>query len=61
MTLSNGHTVLSRGTIRRRLLDAGYRRYTDKRKAIRNASQGKARFQFANDHISFGSVTIANE
>ena len=47
-TLSNG-TQLSARTIRRRLLDAEYHSYTDKRKLIRNASQRKVRLQFAND------------
>ena len=51
-TLSNG-TQLSASTIRRRLLDAGYRRYTDKQKPIRNVSQGKVRLQFANDYIAW--------
>ena len=51
-TLSNG-TQLSARTIRRRLLDAGYRSYIDKRKPIRNASQGKVRLQFANDYITW--------
>ena len=51
-TLSNG-TQLSARTIRRRLLDGGYRSYTAKRKPIRNASQRKLRLQFANDHITW--------
>ena len=34
-------TQLSVRTIRRRFLDAGYRRYIDKRKSIRNALQRK--------------------
>ena len=51
-TLSNG-TQLSVRTIRRRLFDAGYRRYTDKRKPIRSTSQRKVRLQFANDYIAW--------
>ena len=51
-TLSN-RTQLSARTIRRRLLDAGYRSYTAKRKPIRNASQRKLRLQFANDYITW--------
>ena len=51
-TLSNG-TQLSARTIRRRLLDAGYRSYTDKRNSIRNASQRKVHLQFANDYIAW--------
>ena len=50
-TLSNG-IQMSACTIHRRLLDAGYRRYTDKQKPIRNASQRKVRLQFANDYIA---------
>ena len=46
-------TQLSVGIIRRRLLDARYRRYTDKRKPIRNASQRKVRLHFANDYITW--------
>ena len=46
-------TQLSVHTIRRRLLDAGYRRYTDKQKPIRNASQRKVRLQFANGYITW--------
>ena len=49
-TLSKG-AQLSARTIHRRLLDAGYRRYTVKRKPIRNALQRKVRLQFANDYI----------
>ena len=51
-TLSSG-TQWSARTIRRRLLDAGYRNYIAKRKSIRNASQRKVRFQFANDYITW--------
>ena len=51
-TLSNG-TQSSARTIRRRLLDAGYRSYTAKRKSIRNALQRKVRLQFANDYITW--------
>ena len=50
LTLSN-RTQLSTSTVCRRLLDAEYRSYTDKRKPIRNASQRKVRLQFANDYI----------
>ena len=49
-TLSN-ETQLSARTIRRRLFDAEYRSYTDKRKPIRNVSQTKVHLQFANDYI----------
>ena len=42
LTISDG-TQLSVRTIRQRLLNAGYRSYTDKRKPIRNASQRKFR------------------
>ena len=48
-TLSNGTQLLAR----RRLFDAGYCSYTVKRKSIRNASQRKVRFQFANDYIAW--------
>ena len=51
-TLSNG-IQLSARTIRRRLLDAGYRSYTVKWKPIRNASQRKVRLQLANDYITW--------
>ena len=51
-TLSNG-TQLSARTIRRRLLNDGYRSYSTKRKPIRNASQRKVRLQFANDYIAW--------
>ena len=51
-TLSNG-TQLSARTIRRRLLDVGYRSYTVKWKPIRNASPRKVRLQFANDYITW--------
>ena len=51
-TLSNG-TQLSVRIIRRRLLDAGYHSYTDKRKSIRNALRRKVRLQFANDYIGW--------
>ena len=46
-------TQLSVRTIRRRLFDAGYHSYTAKWKPIRNASQRKVRFQFANDYITW--------
>ena len=58
-TLSNG-TQLSALTIRRKLLDAGYRSYTVKRKHIRNASQRKLRVQFANGYITW-PLTTGNE
>ena len=51
-TLPTGRQLSVR-TIRRRLFDAGYRSYTDKRKPIRNASQRKVRLQFANDYIAW--------
>ena len=50
--LSRGK-VLSARTIRRRLLDAGYKSYTAKRKPLRNASQKQSRFQFAKDHVQW--------
>ena len=46
-------TQLSACIIRRRLFDAGYRRYTDKRKPIRNASQRKVCLKFTNDYIAW--------
>ena len=52
-TLSNGHTLISARTIRRRVFDAEYRSYTDKRKPIRNSSQRKVRLHFANDYIAW--------
>ena len=51
-TLSN-RTQLSPRTIRRRLLNAGYRSYIDKRKPILNASQRKVGLRFANDSIAW--------
>ena len=59
LTRSNG-TQLSTRTIRRRLLDAGYRSYIDKQKAIQMHYKEK----FASSLqmiISLGSHTIGNE
>lgn len=48
--LSNGKTMAA-CTVRRRLLQAGYKSYTAKRKPCRSAAQKRKRLEFANNYI----------